>query len=103
MAAHGARRLIRMNANLRRIVGVELLCAAQGIEFRMPLSTSPRLQAVLARLRQTVPSLVSDRVLSADIESAASLVQSGLLVAAANEAGNGGATLPELGDGKSIN
>ncbi len=99
MAAHGARRLIRMNANLRRIVGVELLCAAQGIEFRTPLSTSSRLQAVLARLRQTVPSLVSDRVISADIESAASLVQSGLLVAAANETGDGGTMLPELGDG----
>ena len=40
MAAHGARRLRRMVANLTRILGVELLCAAQGIGFRAPLKTS---------------------------------------------------------------
>ncbi|NQV98226.1 MAG: histidine ammonia-lyase, partial [Rhodospirillales bacterium] len=36
MAAHGARRLMPMIANLNQILGVELLCAAQGIEFRAP-------------------------------------------------------------------
>ena len=33
MAAHGARRLMRMNANLSNILGIELLCGCQGIEF----------------------------------------------------------------------
>jgi histidine ammonia-lyase len=42
MAAHGARRLGRMNANLSVILGVEALCAAQGIDFRAPLTTSGR-------------------------------------------------------------
>ena len=51
MAAHGAYRLARMNRNLNAILGVELLAACQGIEFRAPLLTSPRLQAVLARRR----------------------------------------------------
>ncbi len=40
MAAHGARRLGRMCDNLEVILGIELLCAAQGVEFRAPLSTS---------------------------------------------------------------
>ena len=44
MAAHGARRLLRMNANLSRILGVEAMCAAQGVEFRAPLQTSAALQ-----------------------------------------------------------
>ena len=48
MAAHAARRLVRMNNNLNVILGVELICAAQGIGFRAPLSTSPMLQAVIA-------------------------------------------------------
>ncbi len=37
MAAHGARRLMRMTPNLASILGVELLCASQGIECRAPL------------------------------------------------------------------
>ena len=40
MAAHGARRLARMTANLTTILGVEAMCAAQGIEQRAPLTTS---------------------------------------------------------------
>jgi histidine ammonia-lyase len=56
MAAHGARRLMRMTPNLASILGVELLCASQGIECRAPLKTSPALQKVLARLREDVPS-----------------------------------------------
>ena len=71
MAAHGALRLGRMNENLSVILGVELLCAAQGIEARAPLVTSPRLQDVLDRLRASVPTLAEDRYLAPDIETAA--------------------------------
>jgi histidine ammonia-lyase len=95
MAAHGARRLVRMNANLKRILGVELLCATQGIGFRAPLQTSLPLRAVVARLRETVPPLGSDRALSADIEHAAELIESGALVAAAL-IGVGDGAFPEL-------
>ncbi len=56
MAAHGARRLTPMVANLERILGIEALCAAQGVEFRAPLATSAPLQATLARLRAEVPA-----------------------------------------------
>ena len=48
MAAHGARRLERMVENLNHILGVELLCAARGVEFRAPLKTSPPLQNAIA-------------------------------------------------------
>ena len=74
MAAHGARRLSRMNANLSRILGVEALCAAQGVEFRAPLTTSAPLARVLARLRQDVATLGEDRYLAPDLEAAAALV-----------------------------
>ncbi len=77
MAAHAARRLERMNANLANILGVEAMCAAQGIEFRAPLLTSHSLQSVLERLRVVVPSLDDDRYMATDIESAAAMVQSG--------------------------
>ncbi len=80
MAAHAARRLIPMIENLDRILGIELLCAAQGIEFREPLVTSPILQQVMSRLRKDVARLHEDRVLAGDIERSASLVRSGELV-----------------------
>ncbi|MFA7433781.1 MAG: histidine ammonia-lyase [Gemmobacter sp.] len=83
MAAHGARRLGRMNANLSVILGVEALCAAQGVEFRAPLATSPALQAVLAAIRVACPALTQDRYLAPDIESAAALVRENRLAQAA--------------------
>jgi histidine ammonia-lyase len=79
MAAHGARRLLDMNDNLARIIGIELLCAAQGLEFRAPLATSPRLARVLARVREVVESLGDDRILAPDLESAAALVGAGTI------------------------
>jgi histidine ammonia-lyase len=77
MAAHGARRLKTMNANLGIILAIEFLCAAQGIEFRAPLVTSPILQKVIAALRGVAAGLVEDRALSPDIEAVAAKVASG--------------------------
>lgn len=79
MAAHGARRLMRMNANLANILGVELLCAAQGVEFRAPLKTSSKLQTVIEKLRERAPALGDDRYLAPDLEEAARVVASGAL------------------------
>ncbi|RFU11565.1 histidine ammonia-lyase [Rhodobacteraceae bacterium W635] len=79
MAAHGARRLLRMNANLARILGVEAMCAAQGVEFRAPLQTSAALQGVLARLRSRVATIHEDRYLAPDLEAAGEMVASGAL------------------------
>jgi histidine ammonia-lyase len=83
MSAHGARRLGRMNDNLSVILGVEAICAAQGIEFRAPLVTSARLQAVLATLRAEVPVIGKDRYLAPDLVRAAEMIRSGALIRAA--------------------
>ena len=83
MAAHGAVRLGRMVENLNVILGVEAICAAQGVEFRAPLRTSPRLAAVIARLRQDVATLGDDRFMAPDLTAAAALIASGALTRAA--------------------
>ena len=85
MAAHGARRLMRMVENLNAILGVELLCAAQGVGFRAPLVTSTPLQAVVARLRADVPALGDDRPMAPDIDAASRLVASGAIASAAGQ------------------
>lgn len=90
MAAHGAFRLGRMVVNLERILGVELLCAAQGVEFRAPLATSAPLARVVEGLRQTVKTLGHDRYLAPDLERAAVLVRGGAVVQSA------GVAMPEL-------
>ncbi len=82
MAAHGARRLTPMVKNLNTILGVELLCAAQGVEFRAPLKTSDALQNTIQILRKSVPPLEQDRYLAPDIETASKLVSSGAFTSA---------------------
>ena len=83
MAAHGARRLGRMAANLDTILGIEAICAAQGVAFRAPLRTSPALARVLDALHAHVPALDEDRFLAHDLARAAHLVAEGRLTAAA--------------------
>ena len=90
MAAHGAVRLGKMVANLNVILGVEAICAAQGIDFRAPLQTSAPLQGVVARLRQDVATLGDDRYLAPDLAAAARLIGNGALAQAS------GLALPEL-------
>ena len=72
-----------MIANVNRILGIELLCAAQGVGFRAPLQTSARLRAVIACLRAKVTALVEDRALAPDIEAAANLIADGAVARAA--------------------
>lgn len=88
MAAHAARRLERMNANLNVIIGVEAICAAQGIAFRAPLCTSDRLELVVEALRKEVALIKGDRYLAPDIERAAALVAGGALAAVAGLGGD---------------
>jgi histidine ammonia-lyase len=90
MAAHGARRLMPMNANLAVILGVEAMCAAMGIEHRAPLQTSAPLQRALAHLRAHIAPLTDDRFMAPDLATAATLVVDGSLAAAAQT------PLPEL-------
>lgn len=79
MAAHGARRLPEMAANLASILAIEYLAAAQGCDFHAPLTSSAALEAVRARLREDVPPLDHDRYMHADIDAALAIVTSGAL------------------------
>jgi histidine ammonia-lyase len=75
MATHGARRLHDMADNTAGIVGIELLAAAQGIELRKPVATSPKLQQVLALLRAGAAFWDQDRLMAPDIAAAKRLVR----------------------------
>jgi histidine ammonia-lyase len=77
MATHGARRLNDMAANTAHIVGIELLAAAQGVDFHLPLQTSRPLQAVMHALRAQVGHYSEDHYFAPDIRISARLVEAG--------------------------
>jgi histidine ammonia-lyase len=80
MAAHGARRLKKMNVNLNVILGIELVCGCQGVGFRAPLKTSPILEDVVARVRLRIKPLAEDRFMAPDLQKAAVMIADGSLV-----------------------
>jgi histidine ammonia-lyase len=71
MATHGARRLLAMADNLERIVAIELLCAAQGVELRLPLRSSPDLSRAIGMVREVAAFFDRDRAVAPDIEAVA--------------------------------
>jgi len=79
MATFAARRLQPMIANTAHILGIELLAAAQGIEFLRPLASSPPLETAHALLRGRCAAMATDRYLAPDIERATALVRDGSL------------------------
>lgn len=81
MATFAARRLQPMIDNVAHILGVELLAAAQGIEYLRPLRSSAALEAAHALLRCHVAPMPTDRYLAPDIERATQLVLDGSLAA----------------------
>ena len=74
MSTFAARRLHEMAMNTATIIGIELLAAAQGIDFHRPLETSPRLRRVHRVVREKIAFYEVDRILAPDIEASRSLV-----------------------------
>jgi len=70
-AAWKARRVIR---NLENILAIELMCGAQGIDFRAPLRPGRGVRTAHERVRDIVPRLERDRVLSTDIAAVCAAV-----------------------------
>jgi len=77
MATFAARRLHTMLDNVGDIVAIELLAAAQGIDFHHPQKSSPAIESVLATLREISPRYVADRSLSSDIRRVAATIDDG--------------------------
>jgi histidine ammonia-lyase len=63
-----------------RVVAIELLCAAQGLESHRPLRSGRGVERAHAIVREMVPPLVSDRPPAPDIEAIAGLIAGGAFV-----------------------
>jgi len=78
MAAHGARRLAEMASNAATVVGIELLAAAQGIEFHRPLRSSDALERLHGAIRAKAAPWDQDRYFEPDLAFATDFVLSGV-------------------------
>jgi histidine ammonia-lyase len=79
MGMGSALKLRQVLTNTEHILGIELLCAAQGIDFHRPLRPGTGTRRAMEIIRKRVPPLKQDRVLAPDIETMRELVASGLL------------------------
>jgi len=77
MATHGARRLGPMNANLARIIAIELMAAAEGVDFRRPLRSSAALEDAHGLIREKSARRDEDREFATDTEAVATLIEQG--------------------------
>jgi len=80
-----ARKLRATVANLTRILAVEIICAARGLDLRGPLRPSPATGAALRLLREHVRGPGSDRFLAPELAATETLVATGQLLDAAEQ------------------
>ncbi|HSM60107.1 MAG TPA: histidine ammonia-lyase [Longimicrobiales bacterium] len=79
MGLAAARKARRSVTCLERVLAVELLCAAQGIEFRRPLRAGGGVEAAHRAVRERVAPLHEDRALGPDLDALTDLVRNGSL------------------------
>ena len=77
MGMTGALKLRQITDNLELILAIEMMCAAQGLDYREPLQPSPAVARAHATIRAVVPHLDEDRIPAPDIQAIASAIRLG--------------------------
>jgi histidine ammonia-lyase len=77
MAMGAAWKIGRVVRNVQHILAIELMCAAQGVDYRRPLRAARLVEDAHAIVRELVPPLENDRVLAPDIASLAAAIAAG--------------------------
>lgn len=80
MGAIGGRKALRVCENLVKILAIEMLCAAQAIEFKRPLKSSEVIENVHSEIRKHVSFAEEDRIFAKDIQKAIELIDSKVLL-----------------------
>lgn len=86
MGTHGARQAAEIVANAEQVLAIELLCAAQGLDFRLPLKPGVGGRAAREAVRAVVPPLDRDRLTSEDFAAVVARVRDGSLLEAVERA-----------------
>ena len=75
MGANAATKCKRVIDNVDKVLAIELITAAQALEFRRPLKSSPQLEAIVSGFRKTVSFNQSDRILHEDMMKAVTFLR----------------------------
>jgi histidine ammonia-lyase len=86
MGSISGRKLHKVLDNIEYIQAIELLYAAQAMDFRRPLKSTPVMEACHDYVRQHVPFIKDDRIFADDIKALHKIVTDGSLLALADEA-----------------
>jgi histidine ammonia-lyase len=78
MGANAATKCYRIIQNLKTVLAIELIAAAQAIEFRRPEKTSPILEKLVADFRKHVPFIDKDRNMHEAIMSSVRMIEAHL-------------------------
>lgn len=80
MGSISGRRANKICCNVEKILAIELMCAAQALDFRRPLKSGATVEAIHAEIRKHVDFASEDRIFGDDIQKMLDLVKSGVLV-----------------------
>jgi histidine ammonia-lyase len=80
MGVHAADKLARIVENVRNVLAIELLCAAQGVDLRGPHKPAAALANAHAAVRQRVPTLTVDRPVYRDLATVRALLDDGTIL-----------------------
>jgi histidine ammonia-lyase len=78
MGMTAALKLRQIASNVEQVIAIELLAAAEGLDYRAPLRSSKRIESARALIRSLVPPLIEDRPLSNDIQRVADAIHTGV-------------------------
>lgn len=82
MGVTAARHARDIALNTAKVIGIELICGAQGLSFDHDLEAGLGVEAAFAAIREKIPALEGDRFLAPDLRAAEQLVTSGRIVEA---------------------
>ncbi len=85
MGSIAVRKSLRIVENLEKILGIEMMCAAQGFDFRKPMKSNVLLDDMHDLIREHISFADTDRIFSEDIENAIKLLQSKKIIKRLNE------------------
>lgn len=85
MGSIAAQKCYRIMKNVQSVLAIELLTAAQGLEFHKPLKCGRGTSVIYDQIRKVVPPLEEDRILYNDVQSVLQLVQEDVLIKAVAE------------------
>ena len=85
MGSIGGRKALKVVSNTEQILGIELMCAAQAMDYHRPLKSGKKMEEVHAMVREHVPHIEKDQIMTDYMDATKALVKSGELTRAIDD------------------